>query len=231
MKRFYKSVAVGAAGNGFSILLDGLPVRTPAKSVLELPNRALAEAVAAEWAAQGESIRPTEMHLTQLASTALDRLSPMRDMVIDTVVAYAETDLLCHRASSPIELIRRQQAAWQPLLDWTAVTFDAPLRVTEGVIPVGQPPAAIAALRRAIQGCDNLHLTVLHNATVLLGSVVLGLALLHGRVDAAIAFEASQIDETFQMERWGEDIEAAARRAALRREIEATAHFARLLDA
>ena len=230
MRRFYKTAAVREADNGFAIVLDGKPVKTPASADLVLPTRGLAEAVAEEWQTQPEVLRRADMHLTQLASTAIDRLVELRDELVDTIVAYAHTDLVCHRADHPAELVARQTKAWQPLLDWLIETYGAPLIVTAGILPVRQPEVSIVTLRDAIVRRDDHLLSALYNATSVLGSLVIGLALIDGRVDAETAFEASQIDETYQLERWGEDAEAAVRRAAMRREIEATAAYAKLLQ-
>jgi chaperone required for assembly of F1-ATPase len=229
MRRFYKQAASAEAEGGFGVVLDGKPILTPARAALVLPSRALAEAIAAEWAAQGDVIRPSSMHLMQLAATSLDKVAPNRAFVIDQVAAFAETDLLCYRAEGPAELVARQRALWQPLLDWALVAFDAPLLVTSGVAPVVQPPEAIGALRTAIMAQDDWRLTALHVSTALLGSVVLGLALVHGRLDADAAFEAAEVDATYQIERWGEDHEGTARRAALRQEIGGAARFIALL--
>lgn len=231
MRRFYNATSVDKRGSGYTVLLDGLPVRTPGKAELIVPNRPLANAIADEWRSQGETVRQDEMHLNKLAATAIDRPDPMAADLVDTIVAYARTDLLCHRVESPIELARRQIDAWQPLLDWADATYGARLNVTTGIVPAIQPDAAVAALRTVVEQHNGMRLEALHNATTLLGSIVLGLALLAGRIKAATAFDASQIDETYQLERWGEDAEAASRRAGLRREIEATERFARLLRA
>ena len=231
MRRFYNATSVDKRGSGYTVLLDGLPVRTPGKAELIVPNRPLANAIADEWRSQGETVRQDEMHLNKIAATAIDRPDPMAADLVDTIVAYARTDLLCHRVESPIELARRQIDAWQPLLDWADATYGARLNVTTGIVPAIQPDAAVAALRTVVEQHSGMRLEALHNATTLLGSIVLGLALLAGRIKAAAAFDASQIDETYQLERWGEDTEAASRRAGLRREIEATERFARLLRA
>ena len=231
MRRFYNATSVDKRGSGYTVLLDGLPVRTPGKAELIVPNRPLANAIADEWRSQGETVRQDEMHLNKLAATAIDRPDPMAADLVDTIVAYARTDLLCHRVESPIELARRQIDAWQPLLDWADATYGARLNVTTGIVPAIQPDAAVTALRTVVEQHNGMRLEALHNATTLLGSIVLGLALLAGRIKAAAAFDASQIDETYQLERWGEDAEAASRRAGLRREIEATERFARLLRA
>lgn len=229
MRRFYKEAASVEAEGGFGVALDGKPILTPARVPLTVPTRALADAIAAEWAGQGEEIRPAGMHLMQLAATGLDKVRPNRATVIDQVAAFGETDLLCYRADRPAELAARQRALWQPMLDWALTAFDAPLVVTTGVAPVVQPPEAIGALRGAILALDDWRLTGLHVATALLGSVVLGLALVHGRIDADAAFEAAEVDTTHQIERWGEDHEATARRALLRQEIEAVARLITLL--
>lgn len=229
MKRFYKIVSTITVDDGFHVALDGKPILTPARSPLLLPTRALADAIADEWAAQEERIRPAEMHLMQLAATCIDKVVPNRAAVIDQIAAFAETDLLCYRAERPADLAARQRAVWQPLLDWALATFDAPLVVTHGVAPIVQPVEATGALRTAITAEDDWRLTALHVATALLGSVVLGLALVHGRIDADQAFEAAELDATHQLERWGEDYEATVRRRGLKREIEATARFVALL--
>lgn len=230
MRRFYKTVSVEPAGSGFAIALDGKPMRTPARAELVLPTRRLAEAIAAEWGAQGDMIKPAEMHRTQLAATAIDRVGPNREAVIDEIAAYGGTDLLCYRAEEPQSLIERQNAVWQPHLDWCAVAYDAPLAVTRGVMHKAQPAPSLEALRRAVAAYDDMHLTALHTATSLLGSLVLGLALVTRRIGPDKALAASLVDEDFQIERWGEDAEAMRRRAAVRTELAAVDDFVARLD-
>jgi chaperone required for assembly of F1-ATPase len=233
MKRFYKIVAVAPAPapaeDGFIITLDGRTLKSPAKQAFVLPNLGLAEAVAAEWDAQGDKILPDSMPLTQLASTAVDRIPPERAGVIAGTAAYAETDLLCYRAEEPPELVERQARQWQPLLDWAALRYDAVLTVQTGLMPVAQNPQALNAFRAAVEVFDNWRLAALQTAVPACGSLVVGLALLEGRLDAEAAFEVSQLDETFQIEKWGEDAEAAHRRANLRADIAACRRFADLL--
>jgi len=229
MKRVYREVRVAPAGAGWSILLDARTLQTPARAPLLLPRRRLAEAVAAEWDAQTDKVVPATMPLMRLAATAIDRAVAQRRQVIDEVVGYAETDLVCYRADRPPELVARQSALWQPLVDWVTLRFDAPLLVTTGVVPKAQPAAAIAAIRAAVESLDPFWLMALHSATTAGGSVAIGLALAEQRLDAEGAWQASQLDETFQIEQWGEDPEAAARRAALKRDIQATARFMALL--
>lgn len=230
MRRFYKSVEAVAVDGGHEIRLDGRPVRTPGKAPLALPNAALAAAVAAEWQAQDQDIDPASMPLTQLASTAIDRVAGERETVIAGIVAYAETDLLCHRAERPAALVERQNMAWQPLLDWAALEYDAPLAVTCGVLPVAQPRSSVAAFAGALAGFDDFRLAAVAHLTGLLGSVVLALALAAGRLAAGEAFDAAHLDETYQQEVWGADAEAVARLGRLRAEVEAAARFLTLLD-
>ncbi|HJU20571.1 MAG TPA: ATP12 family chaperone protein, partial [Stellaceae bacterium] len=188
MKRFYKEAAPVMAAGGHGVALDGRRVRTPGRRELILPSAALAAAVAEEWNAQGEELRPAEMPLTRLASRALDRDPEGRAAIVREVAGYAGTDLLCYRAAHPPELAQRQQAVWQPLIDWAVLRYDAPLEITTGVIPKSQSPASLRALAAAIGACDDFTLTALHAATAACGSVVIGLALIEGHIDAAAAF-------------------------------------------
>ncbi|MHA1537777.1 MAG: ATP12 family chaperone protein [Alphaproteobacteria bacterium] len=229
MKRFYKNVTVAREGGAFAVALDGKKMRTRAKAAFVLPNEALAGAIAGEWEDQGSTIKPQSMPITRLAGTAIDRVAPARSHVVDELAAYAETDLLCYRAERPAELVGRQDEAWQPLLDWAAAAFAARLKVTVGVLPQPQPKKALAALRGAAAGYDDMMLAGLHSATTASGSLIIGLALAAGRIDAGDAFAASQVDETYQIERWGEDAELDAQRAAIRADLKSTAIFMRLL--
>ncbi len=229
MKRFYREASVVPAAGGYHVTLDGRPARTPAKQPLVLPTHAAAQAVAAEWAAQPDEIAPADMRLTRLAHTAIDRVAPDRTSVLDEVARFAATDLVCYRADAPADLVARQREAWQELVDWAAERYDAPLAATAGVLPAAQPEAALAALRRAIEAYDDFALTALHAATAATGSLVIGLALGEGRIDAERAYAAACLDELFQAERWGEDREAAARRDALREDIAAASRFLALL--
>ncbi|MFQ5775419.1 MAG: ATP12 family chaperone protein [Kiloniellaceae bacterium] len=230
-KRFYETAVAQArtAAEGYRILLDGRPVRTPAKAELSVPTRALATAVAAEWSGQGAEVDLRSMPLTALACTAIDLVRPNRARVVGNVAAYAGHDLVCYRAETPADLAARQHAVWQPLLDWAALAFDAPLTVTAGVVSAPQPPLALAALRRAVERLSDMELAALSCAVTAAGSLVIGLALAEGRIGAEEAFAAAQLDELYQAERWGEDPEAAQRRKAIRSELEAAARVFDLL--
>ncbi len=236
-KRFYARAswaavppgAAGPAGDGFRVLLDGKAVKTPAKGEMALPNQALAEAIAAEWQAQGAEVESRLLVLTGLAWTAIDRVGPVREPVVDELAGYGAHDLVCYHAETPAELAARQRERWQPLLDWAARALDAPLAVTTGLVSIEQPPQALAALRRAVAAQNDFELTVLSAAATAAGSLVIGLALVAGRIDAAAAFDAAQLDESYQIDRWGEDPEAARRRAAIKADLAAAARFLALL--
>ena len=229
MKRLYKEAVAVAVAGGYGIALDGKPLLTPAKRPLVLPAMPLAEAIAAEWQAQGDTVDPLAMPQMRLASIAIDLVMPRREEVLAELGKYAGTDLVCYRAEHPPELVARQHSVWQPLVDWATLRFDAPLAVTAGIVPVAQPPATLDAFAAALAAYDPLLLTALHAATAACGSLVIALALIEGRLDAEAAFAAAQLDESFQIEQWGEDAEQTARRANLRKDIAAIAQLVDLL--
>jgi chaperone required for assembly of F1-ATPase len=222
MKRFWDRAEARAEGDAFAVLLDGRPVRLPGGTALRVGSGPLAEALAAEWdsagGGKGAEVRWDELGLTRLVGTAIERIAPDPAPTVAALAAYAETDLLCYRAEDP-RLAERQARAWQPLLDWAALALDAPLRVTTGLMPVAQPAASVGAIRAALAARAPLVLAALGAAVPALGSVVLGLALAEGRLEAAEASRLSMLDETFQAELWGEDAEAAARRARIAEEV------------
>jgi chaperone required for assembly of F1-ATPase len=230
-KRFYDKVAIGREDGAFTVLLAGRPVRTPQGVVLRLPTSALAAAVANEWGAQRDIIRPDTMPLTRLAATATDRVAVLRETVVDAVVDYAGTDLLCYRADGPKDLVALEDRTWQPLLDWAAERWGARMAVSAGVLPVRQPADAMQALRRAVDQASNLELTALSCVVQASGSIVVGLAVLDGRIDADTAFATALLDEQYQAERWGIDAEAERRRRDIANEIRAAASFLALARA
>lgn len=226
-RRFWKAASVEAEGGGWQVLLDGRPIRTPGKLPLVMPTRALAQAIAAEWDAQADVIDPNTMPLTRAANSAVEKVTPQFAAVADMLAGYGGTDLLSYRASGPATLAERQAAGWDPLIDWAARALRAPLKITEGVIPVAQDAGALARLRARLDDLTPWQLTALHDLVTLPGSLVLGLAVLEGRLDADAAHALSRIDETFQAERWGRDDEAEAAAAA---RLDAMRVAARLLD-
>ena len=225
MKRFYKKAEAVPMAGGHGIALDGKLVKTLGKRDLIVPSLALAAGMAVEWEVQESEIHRETMPLTRLAGVTIDRSAIERDAVERQVAHYAGTDLVCYRATHPPALAARQHTVWQPLIDWAAERYDAPLVVTNGVIPTSQPAASLAAFGAAVDAHDDFSLTALHTATTACGSLVIALALLEGRLDAAEAFAAAQLDESFQIEAWGEGREQAERRAALSAEIAAAARF------
>jgi chaperone required for assembly of F1-ATPase len=231
LRRAYENVHVGPVAGGYNVLLDARPLRSPVGTILLAPGRALAEAVAEEWRAQPARLDISRAPLTRILGTALDRIPPSRAGVEAELAAYAETELVCHRAAHPPELARRQAEFWQPLLDWFARDLDAPLAVTTGVRAVPQPPASLAAIRRALAGLDHFRMAGLSIAVGAAGSLVVGMALAAGRLDPAQAFETAELDASFQIERWGEDQETSQRRARLRADLELADRWLRLLGA
>ncbi|MFB2533261.1 ATP12 family chaperone protein [Paracoccus sp. p4-l81] len=206
-RRFWTKASVTTADTGFGVALDGRPVKTPAKRPLVVPTRALAAAIAAEWDAQEQVIDPESMPLTRAANAAIDKVTIQAPEVAAMLAAYAETDLICHRASDEPELIARQDEGWNPLLDWCAAQ-GLPLVAGPGVLPHAQPPASLAGYAARLSAMSPWDLTALHDLVALTGSLVLGLAVFDGRLGADQAWHLSRIDEDWQAERWGRDDEA-----------------------
>jgi chaperone required for assembly of F1-ATPase len=231
MQRFYREVTVEATEAGYGVRLDGKSLRTPAKRPLELATPQLAQAIAEEWAAQDGTIKPDTMRLMKLASTAIDHVAAYQHAVAEETLKYGGTDLLCYRAHEPESLVARQAEAWQPLLDWASLAFDAPLTVTDAILPIEQPASSLAALKSALHQFDAMRLTAIADLTAACGSLILALAAAEHVIDAERCFELALLDEHFQIERWGIDAEAAVRLDRLKSDIAAAVRFLALLDA
>ncbi|MTH77780.1 ATP12 family chaperone protein [Paracoccus aestuariivivens] len=213
-RRFWKAASVREVEGGAEVTLDERPVRTPGKLPLILPTVALAKAIAAEWDAQIEIIDPNTMPLTRAANSAVERVTPQFDAVANMLADYGGTDLLSYRAVEPERLVHAQAEGWDPLVDWAATRLKAPLRITHGVIPIAQDDSVLHNLRAEVMGLDAFGLTALHDLVTLPGSLILGLAVIRGRLNAADSHALSRIDEEFQSESWGRDDEADEAAAA-----------------
>ena len=227
-KQFYAKAHVGKAGpDGFPLLLDGRPVKTPARRALAAPTRRLAEKIAEEWNAQTDVVDPARMPLTRLANAVIDAVVDAMQPVADEVAKYLGSDLLCYRADRPEGLVERQTRAWDPVLAWARETLGARFVLALGVMHVAQPAETIAVLRVTIAS-DPWRLGAVSAITTLTGSALLALALEQGAIDPAAAWAAAHVDEDWQMSQWGRDEDALERRAYRRAEFEAAVTVLRL---
>jgi chaperone required for assembly of F1-ATPase len=225
-RRFYRAVTTAPVAEGHAVRLDDRPVRTPARQVLAAPTLRLAQALAAEWAAQREVIDPVAMPLTRLANAIIDGVAAQPAPVAAEIATYLSCDLLFYRAASPRALVERQRRHWDPILAWAAQVLDARFVRTEGVVYVAQPQAALQAARDAIPG-DSWRLGALHAATTLTGSALIALAIAGGSLSVEDAWVAANVDEDWNMEQWGRDELALERRGFRQAEFQAAATILR----
>ena len=218
-QKFFETVDVVFEGDSYCVRLDTKPIKTPEGRALFIPSQALAVDVASEWAAQGDDIKPLSMPLMRLVCTAIDKVAPFRAGVIEQLARYGLSDLLCYRSERPNDLVALQHKQWQPILDWVAHSLQVPLNVTSGIVHIDQPDGTFEKLTVIIDVYDDFKLAALGEITQLTGSLSLGLACIEGHIDGAFAFQASQIDDDWQTEQWGEDAEAMERRNNLEADI------------
>ena len=227
MKRFWINVTLD---DGRAVSLDGKPVRTPGRVPLALPTDALAEAVAGEWRAVEGEIDPRAMPLTGLANAAIDRVGADPALFARGLAVYAESDLLCYRADAPDDLVARQQAAWNPLLDWARARYDVHLETATGILHRAQPAATLTRLGEAIATRDAFALAALSPIVTIGGSLIAALALAENAATPEQVWDAITLDEDYQAERWGRDPLAAAGIEARRRDFDAGVRMLELLE-
>jgi len=231
MRRFWKEVTVQREGEGWTVLLDERPLRTPARALLLVPTEKLADAIAEEWRSAGEVVDPRAMPMTGLANAAIDRIAPEKDAFAGGLVRYAEADLACYRSEWPPELVERQAQAWDGLLAWARRRFDVDFATTSGLIHVPQPPATIEQLAHAVASLAPFHLAGLSPLVTIGGSLLAALALFEKTMTPEEAWEAVSIDERWQLEQWGSDEEAQVALDNRRSDFMSAARFLELLEA
>ncbi|MDC0657851.1 ATPase [Leisingera sp. SS27] len=217
-KRFWKEVTVAETAEGFAVELDGRRVKTPAKAALAVPTREMAEAIAAEWDAQTESVDPKTMPCTRSANAAIDKVTHQHTEVAAMLSEYGDSDLLCYRADSPVELASRQAAEWDPVLDWAEAELGVRLQPRTGVLHQPQEAAALAVLAEKTRAMTPFQLAAFHDLVGISGSLILGFAAASGWRSADEIWQLSRLDERWQEEQWGEDEEAQAAAEVKRQE-------------
>jgi chaperone required for assembly of F1-ATPase len=227
MRRFYKDVSLSLDR---ALLLDGKPVRTPKRAELILPTDALAAAIAKEWRGQGERLDPRTMPLTGLANAAIDIVTLDPATFASSLAAYGESDLLCYRAADPPDLVARQEAQWNPILDWARARFDVSFIIVTGIIHQAQPSETVARLAQALGAYAPWTLAPLNPIITISGSLILALALAEGHIEPETAFGIAYLDELWQVEKWGEDQFATQTRDAHRTDFLSAARFLSLLN-
>ena len=225
--RFYKEASAGEGADGFAVLLDGRPVRTPARRPLAAPTRGLAEALAAEWRAQQDNVDPATMPLTRLANSIIDGVATQPEPVRAEVEKYLGTDLLFYRADGPEGLLAAQAKHWDPLIEWARDTHGARFVMVQGVTYEKQPAEAIAAMTRIIPS-EPWALGAVNVVTTLTGSALIALALAERRITPDEAWTVAHVDEDWSMETWGRDEMALQRRNFRRLEMDAASDVLRL---
>jgi chaperone required for assembly of F1-ATPase len=230
VKRFWKEVVVEPEVGGWGILLDGRPVKTPARAPLVVPTQALADGIAGEWRSVEGEIDPRAMPLTGLANAAIDRVTPAKEAFAEGLARYAEADLACYRAEGPRALVDRQACSWDAMLGWARRRYDVDFAVTTGVTHVTQPAATVERLAHAVAALDPFRLAGLSPLVTIGGSLIGGLAVLEKALTAAQTWDAVSVDDQWQLERWGSDAEAEAALENRRRDFFAAASFLHLLD-
>jgi chaperone required for assembly of F1-ATPase len=228
IKRVYRKTGVRHEAGGFVVLLDDSVLRSPGRCALCLPTESMAQAIASEWDGQGEELDTTALRLTKLAGRAVDMDAAERAQVEDTVAGYVETDLVSHRAEGPPDLVAKQAAVWDPLLEWAMQAFSKAPQVTVGVLPVPTDASLAARYVDIVAGLDLYELVSLQALTSVTGSLVIALAVFKQELDADRAWDVSQIDETYRMSRWGDDPEAAGSRATRREDLNAAVRLLEL---
>lgn len=230
MKRFYTAATVTGDGP-FGVALDGKPLRTPARALLAVPTRPLADGIAAEWQAQGEKVDPRSLKLTGFANAAIDRVAPDIDSFADGLSVFAANELLAYRADYPPPLVAHQAAVWDPWLAWARTRFDVQFRLVTGIIHQPQPPATLARIQAAYRAFDEFRLAALNPVVTISGSALIGLAVAEGAMDAATAWTTGHLDELWQAEQWGKDPLAEAGHAERQADLGAAVQMLGLLNA
>jgi len=229
-KRFWKTTSMVKGDDGWMVHLDQRPVKTPAGHPLVLTGEALAKHIQAEWDAQDDHIHPATMPMFRYAVTAIDRVTPQRDYVIDQMLGYTKNEMLCYRTPDQAELAEEQNRHWQPCLDWAKQNYDLTFEVATGIMPIRQPEASVKLAANMLTNMDDFRLAGVFNLISISGSFVVGIAIADGQLSPQEGFDIAFLEELWQAKQWGSDEEAEDRRNRLKQDMIENKQFLSLLE-
>ncbi|KAK9763240.1 ATP synthase mitochondrial F1 complex assembly factor 2 [Basidiobolus ranarum] len=207
LKRFWKTVTLAEFEDGFAIALDGRKLKTPGGNVLKVPKekRILALLVAAEWESQSILLKSHSLPLTSLVARSIDGLvDPQeREVTINRLMNYLDTDTACYQHVYPQSLIDLQNEHWKPVIDWVEKEYQVKLNVTNSILGTAQAPETAQRLRQEIESFDPLTLSAFERATLSSKSFIISLALLKRQLSVEAAATASRVEVLSQIKQWG----------------------------
>ncbi|WEQ53442.1 hypothetical protein LV478_08070 [Komagataeibacter oboediens] len=231
-RRFWTLAAARPAEGGFCVELDGRGICLPGGAPLCVTSRALAGAIADEWAhaggEKGGDFTPYDLPMTRITGTMIERVAPDPSAQVTALLQYVDGELLCYRADHPALLCARQKAEWDPQLAWLQARYGIAMAVTQGIMPLSQSQAVQVAWQGILDKMDNATLAALGVMVPAMKSIVLGLAVVTGALSAAKAAEVASVDERTQMDIWGRDDKQAESLRLLALEVADASRFLRL---
>ena len=227
MKRFYKDVTVARTDLGWTVSLDGRPIKTQGGQPQVAPSEKLAEMLAREWRDQGEEIDAGAFRYRDMTDYALDVVSRDKPSLVEKLIGYAETDTLCYRADPEEALYRRQHEVWEPILAGLESREGVALHRISGILHRPQAEESLAKLRARLEALDAFTLAALEQTTSLAASLCIGLETLEDGADGEALWDAANLEEDWQADLWGRDWEAEERRAKRKADFLAAMEFAR----
>ena len=218
MKRFYKLVSSKKVSDGYALQLDGKNIKTPLGQVIQAPTQALMDAIVLEWAEQGEKVKPETMPLTQILTTAIDKIRD-REKITESCMRYLDTDLVCYWCKDPEELAKKQKEVWGAWVKWFESHFEVPLYTTKKIEALTQDEEAHKRVWNYIESLDDTYFTIVQIMTSLSGSLILALAFSEGDITPEEIYEASYLEELYRGDIYNEDVHGAAPNEEAEREL------------
>ena len=226
MKKFWEKVSIKKiSSDSFCVMLDKRILKTPLKRDLILPNLNLAEEIVKEWDQDSKKINTESMIFYGLISTSLDKIIDNKNLYINDILDYVDTDLICYRAESPKELVELQKNKWDPIILFIEKYIGIKVQVFQGIFPKKQHTTVHTKLTNLINQFSIFEISVLHRITNITGSIFLSLCVLKKDISKKEVFELSVLDELWQSENWGFDEEISQKRKEISIELNRSIFF------
>ena len=127
--------------------------------------------------------------------------------------------MICYFANSPVELVDLQNKEWLPLINYMESSYNIELIYTSKLFSINQKPDSLLKLKNILNEINIFKLSAIYTLSQITKSIIISLALVNNKISAKKAFENSNLEELYQISKWGKDEEAFDRLNAIKVDI------------
>ena len=199
--------------------INNKSLKTPDGNIIELPSMKLAKILLKDYESSFKSKPLNIVRPIKITNTAIDKIKPNNIFYINEITDNLNNDMICYFANSPVELVDLQNKDWLPLINYMKSSYNIELIYTSKLFSINQKPDSLLKLKNILNEINIFKLSAIYTLSQITKSIIISLALVNNKISAKKAFENSNLEELYQISKWGKDEEAFDRLNAIKVDI------------